>query len=196
MEERAPQMESNQQTSAERFEQGSSVIYGVHGRCRVDGIEEKTVGGQTIAFYRLSIEKPLLPSNMRPQKHEPSIFIPIQDAKRRGLRRVMSDVEIQEVLEILSSREYFFPLTTAWRELLPQLESEIEQGGAVGLAKVLSYTSVLKSRQVVPSSEVIKFHEKIEKVIVRELAELLELSIKEVEGDIHQRVQNKLLPDN
>ena len=66
-----------------RFFSGSFVIYAMHGKCHVLGTETRTLSGVPILFYKLEVKKS---SFSRSNKHEPAIWVPVANAKDRGLR--------------------------------------------------------------------------------------------------------------
>ena len=68
------------------FVPGAIVAYGLHGKCVVTAIETRTVGGQSMRFYRLDILKSAL---SRSTRQEPSIFIPVEHARSKGLRLML-----------------------------------------------------------------------------------------------------------
>ncbi|MBL7716868.1 MAG: hypothetical protein JNL01_15485 [Bdellovibrionales bacterium] len=175
------------------FETGATVIYALHGKCKVVGIEERTVAGQTIPFYKLEIQKSAL---SRSARQEPAIWLPVKTAPSRGLRAPMDAAVAEAALEVLSSREFYFPLNETWNKMLPQLEACMNREGSIGIAKVASYLHVLKKKQVVFAPEVARFSEQVWKTISREVSDALGISLKMVEERIEKGLRHKLLPHN
>lgn len=179
-------------SAAQEFVPGSTVIYGMHGKCNVLAVETKKVGEQYIRFYKLEVQKSALSRSTRP---EPAIWLPVDSAKDRGLRNPINREQAEEALKILSSREYYFPIQENWSQTHSVLESCIRSEGNIGLAKVASYLHVLKKRMIVPTSEVNKFSEQVNKLLFRELSEILSEPIKSLEQRISKGMRQKLLPD-
>lgn len=172
---------------------GSAVIYGMHGRCSVLGIESRQVAGENVRFYKLEVQKPAL---SRSTRQEPAIWVPVAIAKDRGLRRPMDRANAEAALQILASREYYFPLNESWSAIQPKLEAAIRTEGGIGLAKVSSYLYVLKRKQIVPTPEVVKLHETVNKLMLRELSEAMAEPIRALEERIVKSVRHKMLPDS
>lgn len=173
------------------FEPGSTVVYALHGKCKIIGIEDRTVSGESIPFYKLEIQKSAL---SRSARQEPAIWIPVKTASARGLRAPMDAQVAESVLEILANREFYFPLNESWSKILPQLESCMNREGSIGIAKVASYLHVLKKKQVVFAPEVSRFSEQVWKTISREISDALGISLKMVEERIEKGLRHKLLP--
>jgi RNA polymerase-interacting CarD/CdnL/TRCF family regulator len=178
--------------SEAEFLPGSSVIYAMHGKCHVLGTEIRSLGGKSIRFYKLELKKSSL---SRSTRQEPAIWVPVETAKDQGLRAPMNQNEAESALKILQSREYYFKTNEPWSTVHPKLEATIKTEGGIGLAKVASYLYVLKKRQVVPSSEVVKLQEAVHKLLFRELAEALQDNPKLLEEKITRGFRVKLTPD-
>lgn len=182
-----------QTPSSQDFQEGNQVIYGLHGRCLISKIMTKQVAGQSIRFYKLDLQKPTL---SRSKKKEPSIWLPLNQARKNGLRHIMSPKEIKKVREILSNREYYFSIATPWHEMQPELEQTIFREGSQGLAKVVSYLYVLKQKSIVPPQTISKFDETVRRCLIREIAEIEDQPLKNIETEFDQLMKHKLLPDS
>lgn len=185
-------MSHTSQTSA--FEPGTTVIYGLHGKCTVLGVETRESGGQAQSFYKLEVQK----SNLsRSTRQEPAIWVPLPSARSKGLRLPVTDAgEAERVYSTIQSREYYFPLEEAWSASQPKLEATIRDEGAVGLAKVLSFLHVLKRKQVVPAPEVNRLYETVSKLLLRELSEATGEPLRAIEDRIARSLRQKLAPSN
>jgi RNA polymerase-interacting CarD/CdnL/TRCF family regulator len=177
----------------ERFEPGTPVIYGLHGKCLVTGIENRAVGGETVAFYRLEVQKS---AQSRSTRQEPAIWIPVSSALERGVRPAMNEEQAQEVMSILASREYYFPLDEPWATLHLKLERTIRLEGGFGLAKAESYLTVLRKKQMVLATEISRYAESIHRSLIRELSEALKKTPKQVEEAIQKAMRAKLKPNH
>src|SRR3954471_10938160 len=175
------------------FAPQSTVIYALHGKCLITGIESRTIGTQTLRFYKLEVQKSAL---SRSQRQEPAIWVPVVSARDQGLRAPMTADEADAVLKTLASREYYFQINESWSTVMPKLETSIKIEGAIGMAKVLSYLFVLKKKQVVPAPEVARFYENVSKLLLRELSEILNKPIRLLEDQIARGFRQKLLPDS
>jgi len=174
------------------FPPGSSVIYAMHGKCHVLGTEVRLLEGEPIQFYKLEIRKSSL---SRSSRQETAIWVPVATAKSKGLRLPMDKIDAENAMKILMSREYFFKTAEPWSSVLPKLETTIRLEGGIGLAKVASYLYVLKRKQIVPSSEVVKLQETVHRLLFRELSEALEEPAKTLEEKVTRGFRSKMLPD-
>ena len=174
------------------FELGSKVIYSLHGRCSVDGIENKTMGGENIRFYKLQLEKNSL---AKTTKKEPSIWLPVATAKGRGLREMLTFEELEKVYEIIDSREYYFDAATPFQKILSTLEKSVNAEGVLGLAKVVSYAYFRRHREVVPTGPIVKYYESVQKQLAREISEITGESITSLEARFEKGMRNKMHPD-
>ena len=179
--------------AAAEFAPGSDVIYSVHGRCQVKAIEERTVGGQRLRFYRLEPQRSALSRSTRP---EPAIWLPVMNANQRGLRCLMNKEQCQQAFEILTDGEYYFALQNAWNHTQSELEACLAIEGGIGLAKVLGFLHVLKARRIVPPSDVIRMFELVHRLLVRELVEVLGEPVKTIEERVEKALRQKLKPDS
>ena len=175
------------------FAPQSTVIYALHGKCLITGIENRTIGAQTLRFYKLEVQKSAL---SRSSRQEPAIWVPVASARDQGLRAPLTADEADTVLKTLSSREYFFQINESWSSIMPKLETCIKVEGGIGMAKVMSYLFVLKKKQVVPTPEVARFYENVSKLLLRELSEILNKPIRALEDQIARGFRQKLLPDS
>ncbi len=171
------------------FEPGSSVVYALHGKCTVVSVESRTIGSQELPFYKLEVQKSAL---SRSTRQEPAIWIPVASAVERGVRAPLTKEDAENVLSILMSREYYFPLNETWNVVQPKLEAAIRLEGGAGLAKVYSYLAVLKKRHVVPPSEITRFSETVSKLMMRELTETLHRTPRSLDEQIQKGIRLKL----
>ena len=177
----------------EAFEAGAAVIYGLHGKCKVAGIEDRIVGEAAVPFYKLEVQKSSL---SRSARQEPAIWIPVGSAADRGVRPPMSTRQAEAALDVLMSKEYYFPLGENWPQTQAKLENCIRTEGGIGLAKAYSFLFVLKKKLVVLSAEANKFMESVQKMLMRELTEALHRTPRSVEEQISKGLRAKTVAPN
>lgn len=175
------------------FKPGTSVIYGIHGKCQLVAIESRNINGTTIQFYKLELQKSSL---SRSNRKDPAIWIPIHSAKEQGLRAPINSNQVESIFKILLSREFYFELTIPWSIIHERLESVIRKEGAVGLAKVASYLFVLKRKQITSTQDIAKFQETVNRLLLRELSEVTGESIRTLEDKIARGFKQKIRPEN
>jgi RNA polymerase-interacting CarD/CdnL/TRCF family regulator len=188
-----PSKNPSTDSSSGSFAVGTTVIYPMHGKCTIVATENRQIGGQSVPFYRIEIQKS---SFSRSARQEPTIWVPVASAKERGLRLPISTELAQAIYQIFANREYYFDPHQSWAAVLPQLEQTIRTEGGIGLAKVASYLFVVKKKQIVPTQEVAKFSESVNRMLFRELSEATGETIREIEVKTTKAMRSKLLPDN
>lgn len=172
---------------------GSILIYGMHGKCEVRSIETRTIGTETARYYKLEILKSAL---SRSTKQSPAIWVPIAKAKEQGLRERISDDQIEVLMKVLESREYFFDIRLSWQVAQVTLENAIRLEGAIGLAKALSFLLVLKKKLLILPPDINRFAETVQKNLLRELSEAAGTALKNVETRVARAMRHKTLPDH
>lgn len=172
------------------FLPGDLVIYGSHGRCEVKSVETKTVGGETLRFYKLEKKKPALSRNLS-NRTEAAIWLPVQSAQSKGLRALMTAEKADEALSLLADPEIAFSSDQSWGELQPQLEKCVLNEGGLGMVKALGFLYlVIESRQV-PPSQMQKFYENLKNLFIREIAEIKEIAIRQAEDEVDRLLKKK-----
>ena len=172
---------------------GTSVVYGLHGKCTVMAIETRELAGATQKFYKLEVQKSPL---SRTTRHEPAIWVPVSTAKNRGIRAPMSLEDVEAAFAILSSREYYLPTNDSWATTQNKIESLVRAEGSMGIAKALSFLFVLKKKQVVPYPEVNRINETLQRQFSKEASDLLGETMKAIDERIAKSMKNKLLADS
>ena len=71
------------------FEIGDKVIYPNHGLGVIERIETKTIMGTTCGFYQLRMA------------NETTVFVPVDNVDGVGLRRAVSDQEVERLFSLL-----------------------------------------------------------------------------------------------
>jgi RNA polymerase-interacting CarD/CdnL/TRCF family regulator len=175
------------------YSPGSSVVYAMHGRCNVISVESREVGGETIRFYKLEVQRSPL---SRSTRKDPAIWLPVSAAREKGLRDPLSASNLDAIYTILGSREYYFSAAENWGQILPKLEFAIRTEGAAGLAKVVSYLHVLRKREIVLSTEIVRFEEQIRRLLTREISEITQETARIIEERFTKLLRNKTLPDH
>lgn len=174
------------------IETGQTVIYGLHGKCKVLGVETRVIGDKTQSFIKLEVQKSTL---SRSSKQEPAIWVPMEFATTHGLRPLATPAQAEDAIGILQSREHYFSTSEAWSTVQHKLEKVIRNEGLVGMAKVVSYLFVLKYEQVVPTPEVSRMGEQVYRHFLREMSDVLLEAPKKLETRFQKAMKVKLLPN-
>lgn len=117
------------------FEVGNKAYYPVHGVAEITSVEERAIGGSQTTIYVLKI----VDSGLK-------IMIPKANAQNVGLRNLLNDEDIDEVYEILKSKEGGDDSQT-WNRRHREYMSKIKTGSAFEIAEVLRDLYLLRGRK-------------------------------------------------
>ncbi|HEY3357871.1 MAG TPA: CarD family transcriptional regulator [Polyangia bacterium] len=107
------------------FRIGDKAVYPGHGVAEIMGVESREISGRKQAFYILKA----MDSGMK-------IMIPTSNVGTVGLREVISEDEVEEVYEILRSREISVEGQT-WNRRYREYMEKIKTGSIFEIAEVL-----------------------------------------------------------
>ena len=107
------------------FEVGDKAVYPVHGVAEVVDIETREIGGHTQAVYVLRIAESGL-----------KIMVPCANANAVGLRELIDTDEVDEVYDILRSKEAGTDNQT-WNRRQREYMEKIKTGSVFEIAEVL-----------------------------------------------------------
>jgi CarD family transcriptional regulator len=114
------------------FNVGDLVVYPAHGVGLIECMEEKSISGIEHTFYVIRI----LDNDMK-------IMIPKGNADQVGLRRVISDSEVEQVYAILEEKNVEFTPQT-WNRRYREYMDKIKTGSIFDLAAVLRDLYILQ----------------------------------------------------
>lgn len=117
------------------FKAGDLAVYPAHGVGKIEAIESKNIGGTQQDYYIMRI----LENDMK-------IMVPVQNAESVGLRPLVGNVEIEQVYDILKTREISVNSAT-WNRRYREYMEKIKTGSVFELAEVLRDLSVLKEEK-------------------------------------------------
>src|SRR3954462_9572724 len=112
-------------TDKQTFKVGDKAVYPAQGVAEVISIEEKDIAGNRLKFYVLRI----LDTNRK-------IMVPVNNAKSVGLRRPISEEEIEEIFAILRERTIAFDNQT-WNRRYRGFMDKIKTGSVFDVAEVM-----------------------------------------------------------
>jgi len=107
------------------FAEGDMAVYPAHGVGVIKSIETQTVAGADQQFYVLEI----LDNNM-------TIMIPVASSQNVGLRAIVKETEVNEVLDILKDRNVELGSQT-WNRRYRDYMEKIKTGSVHEVAAVL-----------------------------------------------------------
>lgn len=175
------------------FSPGSMVIYGIHGKCAVLSIEDKTIGGQPMSFYKLEPVKPLLAKST---KKDPAIWVPVDTAAQMGLRAPANSESLEKIYETLASEDAFFDTKAIWSSIQPSLENAIRNEGVIGLAKVVGYLHMRKRKNILLPTEIQRYFDSVLRALVKEIVDITQATAKDTEELIFKNLKQKEVTEN
>jgi len=122
------------------FDIGDKVIYPNHGLGIVERIETKTIMGTTCGFYQLRMA------------NETTVFVPVDNVDGVGLRRAVSDNEIERLFDLLSNGK--IDSHQNWKGRFKDNSDRMRTGS------IYDVVEVLKSLTFLSKSKSLSFREK------------------------------------
>ena len=106
------------------FHIGDSVVYPSHGVGKIIDIDNQLIAGIKIELFVISFEKDKM-----------SLKVPVKKAQKIGLRHLVSQKSMDEVIDVLQSKAK----TTRgmWSRRAAEYESKINSGDLVSIAEVV-----------------------------------------------------------
>ncbi len=156
------------------FEIGDKVAYPPHGVGVIEGKEERVIGGKVIVYYRIN----LIGKNM-------SILVPEPGIESSGIRPVLSEEEIEEILEYLG--EIPKNISEKWTVRHRLNVDRLKTGEIKELATVVRNLSYRSKEKELSYSEKRMFEEAFAR-----LAEEIALSLGEPVKKVKQRIRKIL----
>ena len=153
------------------FRVGDLAVYPAHGVAQITGIETREISSSKQTFYILKI----LDNGMK-------IMIPTKNAGAVGLRELIRADEVDEVFEILKSREISVEGQT-WNRRYREYMEKIKTGSVYEVAEVLRDLSLLKNDKDLSFGER-KMLDTARSLLVKELAVAKRQSEAKIEKEL------------
>jgi CarD family transcriptional regulator len=120
---------------------GNKLYYPVHGVAELTATESRTIGGMECAIYVLTIVETGL-----------KIMVPTTNAESVGIRALVSNEEIDDVYEILQSKDGGTD-TQTWNRRHREYMDKIKTGSAFEIAEVLRDLCLLRDKKTLSFGE-------------------------------------------
>ncbi len=156
------------------FNIGDKIVYPMHGAGIIEGIEEKEILGKKRKYYVVRL--PL--GNMK-------IMIPIDNTENIGLREVIDEDQLTEVVEILKGSKS--KMSQNWNRRYRANMDKIKSGDIYEVAEVVRNLVLLDKEKGLSTGER-KMLNSAKQILVSELSLVRNLSEEEAEN----RLQNIL----
>jgi CarD family transcriptional regulator len=150
---------------------GDMVVYPAQGVARVEGLEEKVIMNSPMRFYVLRV----LDSDKK-------IMVPEDKVSSVDIRRVISEDEVDEVLDILRERNISFDHGT-WNRRYRAYVEKIKTGSIFEIAEVLRDLNLIKVEKNLSFGER-KMLDTARRLLVQELSVAMGNPEDEVEREL------------
>ena len=156
------------------FEIGDKVIYPNHGLGVVERIETKTIMGTTCGFYQLRMA------------NETTVFVPVDNVDGVGLRRAISDVEVERLFDLLGDGK--IESHQNWKGRFKDNSDRMRTGS------IYDVVEVLKGLTFLSKSKSLSFREKrmldrAKFLVVSEITEVLNEKTAQVEEKVDRALE-------
>jgi CarD family transcriptional regulator len=156
------------------FEIGDKVIYPNHGLGIIERIETKTIMGTTCGFYQLRMA------------NETTVFVPVDNVDGVGLRRAVTDSEVDRLFQLLGDGK--IDSHQNWKGRFKDNSDRMRTGS------IYDVVEVLKSLTFLAKGKSLSFREKrmldrAKFLVVSEITEVLGEKAPEVEVKVEQALE-------
>jgi CarD family transcriptional regulator len=156
------------------FEIGDKVIYPNHGLGTIERIETKTIMGTTCGFYQLRMA------------NETTVFVPVDNVDGVGLRRAITDEEVERLFALLGDGN--IDSHQNWKGRFKDNSDRMRTGS------IYDVVEVLKSLTFLAKSKSLSFREKrmldrAKFLVVSEITEVLSLKTPDVEERVDRALE-------
>ena len=141
-----------------QFKVGDKVVYPVQGVAEVVRIETKNIGGSEQAFYVLHF-----------QGLERKILVPVKNADSVGIRALIGEGRIQQIFDILRSRDELVVGTT-WHKRYKGFQDMLKTGIVTDVAQVLRDLLLLEKSKSKLSFGESQLRDRARGMLVQEIA--------------------------
>jgi len=156
------------------FEIGDKVIYPNHGLGIIERLETKTIMGTTCGFYQLKMA------------NETTVFVPVDNVDGVGLRRAITDEEVERLFSLLGDGK--IESHQNWKGRFKDNSDRMRTGS------VYDVVEVLKSLTFLSKSKSLSFREKrmldrAKFLVVSEISEVLGEKADTVEVKVDEALE-------
>src|ERR687892_838689 len=157
------------------FQVGDKVIYPNHGLGIVERIEEKTILGTTCGFFHLRIVA-----------NDTTVLVPVSNVDGVGLRRAISDEEVERLFGLLSDGK--IDNHQNWKGRFKDNSDKMRTGSIYDMA------DVLKSLTFLAKSKSLSFREKrmldrAKSLIISEVSEVMRVTVADIEDRVEKALE-------
>ena len=157
------------------FQIGDKVIYPNHGLGVVEKVEEKTILGTTTGFFHLRIIS-----------NETTVLVPVSNVDNVGLRRAITDEEVERLFYLLSDGK--IDNHQNWKGRFKDNSDKMRTGSIYDMADVhKSLTFLAKSKSL--SFREKRMLDRAKALIVSEISEVMRLTAASIEERVNEALE-------
>jgi len=150
------------------FKIGDKIVYPAHGVGVIEDIEKLDIGGQSLTFF-----------SIRMLERDAIIRVPVDKAEKVGLRKVIDDSSVKDIMEILSKPgELPNGEKVSWTVRHREYAEKIKSGSIEEVAEVFRDLMQLKREKELSYGER-RILENARQFLVGEISEAKKISPKE-----------------
>ena len=156
------------------FEIGDKVIYPNHGLGVIERIETKTIMGTTCGFYQLRMA------------NETTVFVPVDNVDGVGLRRAITDDEVERLFSLLGDGK--IDSHQNWNGRFKDNSDRMRTGSIYDVVEVLkSLTSLAKGKSL--SFREKRMLDRAKFLVVSEITEVLGQKTPDIEVKVDEALE-------
>ncbi|HPR55449.1 MAG TPA: CarD family transcriptional regulator [Deltaproteobacteria bacterium] len=150
------------------FKVGDIVVYPAHGVAEIESLEDREISGSKMSFIILKI----LDTQM-------TVMVPVANVKNVGIRELIKNKGIDQVIDILKQRSVHVDNQT-WNRRYREYMEKIKSGSAFEIAEVLRDLNILKRGKELSFGER-KMYDTAKNLLVNEISISKKLERKDAE---------------
>ena len=158
------------------FRVGDTVVYPHHGAGRILELTEQDFQGEIRRFYTIQI----LHNDM-------TVMVPVDNVERAGIRSVISECEVEEVLGVLRDDPTRMPKN--WNRRIKHNREKIKTGEVLEIADVLRNLALRDAEKGLSTGEK-QMYSKVKRILASEL-----MYAKQLHEDEALRFLNEILAE-
>ena len=151
-----------------KFKRGETVIYPQHGACLVEGVQKKTVFGETREYLIL-----------RSVIGEMTLSVPVDQAEQVGVRPPVSSDELEDLVSVLAKPDPRVP--SNWSRRFKNHQEKLKSGDVYQVAEVVRNLAA-RNRDAALSAAERTMYERARINLISEIAPALKVSNEDAEA--------------
>ena len=164
------------------FKAGDAVFHPARGAGRVTGIKDRKRDGEKSSYYTIEL---LGQPGTR-------LMIPTSSAKEIGLRHAMSQAKLEKVWRLLRGDPQKLPQDHKDRYAV--IEEKLQTGDAFEVAEAVRDMAWRRRQEGKLTTRGKRIYEEAMMLLAGEIAAVQEIEVKEAEGQVNERLQERLTP--